>query len=1046
MSIPRIAIARPITMFMISAIIILLGAISVTRLPVDLLPDVTYPRVSVMVRYPGVGPQEIEQLITRPIEQTVSAVAGLEQLESSSNEGSSRVSLAFAWGTDLNEAMDDMRMRLDRVRGRLPLEAEPMQIFRQDSNAMPIMSLGIEGNYDRVTLREMAENQISQRLERVDGVAAVTTYGGLRRQIHVQLSKEKIAALDLPVDRITALLRSENQNTPLGEVNQGERTYLLRSQAQFQSLDEIRNLVLMTRGGVPIYVRDVAEVVDTTEDLRSILRINGRPGVRLSVQKQSGTNTVQVSDGIRAEIDRINTEMPNIKLNVLDDSAIYIRRSINSVQEHAMLGAGLVTLIIFAFLRSFRSTLIVCTSIPISVIGTFALLYFAGYTLNIMTFGGLALGIGMVVDAAIVVLENAYRHMEHGKDRVTASIEGSEEVWGAIVASVLTHIAVFVPLLFLTGVSSILFKQLSVVVIFSLLMSLLVAVTIVPVLCARLLKLPPPESERRGIGGRIFTWSEKFLEGMDDTYRRLLHKALEHRPTVLAIGAASIIAAVLLFPLLNTELAPQTDEGVVTVSAELAAGTRIERTDAIMGRLEEMVRQFVPEAETMIASAGVGGGGSPGMGGGGGGTSRGFIQLFLVPKDDRQRSSDQISFDLRRQLSGIPGVIVRANASGGNNQITRLMSGGQGNDARMGIEIRGEDLDEARRIALDVQDLLQTIPGIADPRLARDEARPELAVQVDRPKAALFGLNTTQVANTIRTNVAGTVAAQFRQGGYEYPIIVRLKLEDREQVSDVNDVMVSTASGVSMPVKNMMVIQSQLGPSQIERKNQERLVMVSAEPEIPLSEAVKAVTARLPEINRPQTFSIGFGAEVEQQERTFNELRLVLILALILVYAVMASQYESLRDPFIIMFSVPTAAIGVVLALYLTGTSFNLQAYLGVIMLGGIVVSNGILLVDYTNILRRRDGMALREAVEVAGRTRLRPILMTALATMLGLVPMALGIGEGSELQVPLARVVIGGLLTSTFITLVFVPTVYTLFEEGLSGLRRKRPQQAAAH
>ena len=1046
MSIPRIAIARPVTMFMISAIIILLGGISVTRLPVDLLPDVTYPTVSVIVRYPGVGPQEIEQLITRPIEQTVSAVAGLEQLNSSSNEGSSRVSLSFAWGTDLSEAMDDMRMRLDRVRGRMPIDAEPMQIFRQDSNAMPIMSLGIEGNYDRVTLREMAENQIGPRLERAEGVAAVTTYGGLRRQIHVQLSKEKIAALDLPVERISTLLRSENQNTPLGEVNQGERTYLLRSQAQFQSLDEIRNLVLMTRGGVPIYVRDVAEVVDTTEDVRSLLRINGRPGVRLSVQKQSGTNTVQVSEAIRAEIDRINTEMPNIRLNVLDDSSIYINRSIHSVQEHAMLGAGLVTLIIFLFLRSFRSTLIVCTSIPISVVGTFALLYFAGYTLNIMTFGGLALGIGMVVDAAIVVLENAYRHMEHGKDRVTAAVEGSEEVWGAIVASILTHIAVFVPLLFLTGISSILFKQLSVVVIFSLLMSLLVAVTLVPVLCANLLKLPPPVEERKGLGGRLFTWSENLLESMDESYRRFLHKALVHRPIVLGIGAASVIAAVLLFPLLNTELAPQTDEGVVFVSAELAAGTRIERTDAIMSRLEQMTQQLVPEAETLIASAGAGGGGGGG-GFGGGGTSRGSIQLFLVPKDQRERSSEQIAFDLRRQLSGIPGVIVRAQASGGNNQLNRLMAGGQNNDARMGIEIRGEDLDAARRIALEVQDLLQSTPGIADPRLARDEARPELAVQVDRPKAALFGLNTTQVANTIRTNVAGTTAAQFRQGGYEYPIIVRLKQEDRELVADVNDVMVNTASGVALPVKNVMVIQSQLGPNQIERKNQERMVMVSAEPEIPLSEAVKAVTARLPEIQRPQGFSIGFGAEVEQQERTFRELRLVLILALILVYAVMASQYESLRDPFIIMFSVPTAAIGVVLALYLTNTSFNLQAYLGVIMLGGIVVSNAILLVDYTNILRRRDGMELREAVEVAGRTRLRPILMTSLATMLGLVPMALGIGEGSELQVPLARVVIGGLLTSTFITLVFVPTVYTLFEEGWSGLWKKHPHhQVAAH
>jgi HAE1 family hydrophobic/amphiphilic exporter-1 len=1033
-------------MFMISAIIILLGGISLTRLPVDLLPDVQYPTVSVRIQYPGVGPQEIEQLLTRPIEQAVGAVAGLEQINSTSQEGSSSVRLLFAWGTNLSEAMDDLRTRLDRVRGRLPEDAEALTIFKVDSNAMPIMSLGIEGNYDRVVLREMAENIISQRLERVNGVASVTTFGGLRRQIHVELSKEKIAALDLAVDRITALLRSENQNTPLGEVNQGERTYLLRSQSQFQNLDEIRNLVLMTRNGVPIYVRDVAEVKDTTEDIRSLLRINGRPGVRLSVQKQSGTNTVQVADGVKAEIERINLEMPNIRLNVLDDSSVYINRSIHAVQEHALIGAFLVTLIIFCFLRSFRSTLIVCTSIPISVIGTFALLYFNGYTLNVMTFGGLALGIGMVVDAAIVVLENAYRHMEHGKDRVTAAIEGSEEVWSAIVASILTHIAVFVPLLFLTGVSSILFKQLSIVVIFSLLMSLLVGVTLVPVLCAYLLKLPLPAEERKGIGGTLFTASEKFLDGMDEAYRRLLHKALVHRPIVIGAGVLSVVAAVLMFPLLNTELAPQTDEGVVSVFAELAAGTRIERTDAIMGRLEQMVQQLVPEARTMIASAGVGGGG--GMGGpGGGGTSRGYIQLFLSPKDERERSSDEVAFDLRRQLSGIPGVIVRANASGGNNQINRMMSGGMGgNDGgRMAVEIRGEDLEVGRRVALDVQALLQGTPGIADPRLARDEARPELAVQVDRPKAALFGLNTTSVAATIRTNVAGTVAAQFRQGGYEYPIVVRLREEERRLATDVNDIMVTTASGAMLPVKNLMTIQSQLGPNEINRKNQERIVQVSAEPEIALSAAVEAVNRRLPEINRPQDFSIGFGAEVEQQAKTFSELRLVLILALILVYAVMASQYESLRDPFIIMFSVPTSAIGVVLALYLTGTAFNLQAYLGVIMLAGIVVSNAILLVDYTNVLRRRDGMELREAVEVAGRTRLRPILMTSLACMLGLVPMALGIGEGSELQVPLARVVIGGLLTSTFITLVFVPTVYTLFEEGWSGLWKKHGHQEPA-
>jgi HAE1 family hydrophobic/amphiphilic exporter-1 len=660
-----------------------------------------------------------------------------------------------------------------------------------------------------------------------------------------------------------------------------------------------------------------------------------------------------------------------------------------------------------------------------------------------MTFGGLALGIGMVVDASIVVLENAFRHMEHGKDRVTAAIEGSEEVWSAIVASILTHIAVFVPLLFLTGISSILFRQLSVVVIFSLLMSLLVAVTLVPVLCANLLKLPPPPAERKGIGGKLFTATENLLEGMDNSYRRFLHKALSHRPIVLGVGAISVVAAVLMFPYLNTELAPQTDEGVVMVSAELAPGTRIERTDAIMARLEASVKQFVPEAETVIASAGQQGGGGGGGGGGfgGGGTSRGYIQLFLVPKDNRKRSSEQVAFDLRRQLTGIPGVIVRANSGGGNNQIDRLMSGGLNNGGgRMSVEIRGEDIAEGRRIAQDVMDLLQTTPGVADPRLSRDDARPEMAVQVDRPKAALFGLNTSQVANTIRTSVGGTIAAQFRQKGFEYPIVVRLREEDRMYINDVNDVTLTTPAGASLPAKNLMSIQSQLGPAQIDRKNQERIVTVSADPEVSLSQAVDAVNQRLPQLARPQEFTVGFGAEVEQQARAFNELRMVLILALILVYAVMASQYESLRDPFIIMFSVPTAAIGVVLALYLTNTSFNLQAYLGVIMLGGIVVSNAILLVDYTNVLRRRDKMELREAVEVAGRTRLRPILMTSLATMLGLVPMALGIGEGSELQVPLARVVIGGLLTSTFITLVFVPTVYTLFEEGLPGLRKKRP------
>jgi hydrophobic/amphiphilic exporter-1 (mainly G- bacteria), HAE1 family len=1055
MSIPRFAIQRPVMMMMLCSIIILIGGISLTRLPVDLLPDISQPTVSVRVNYTGVGPLEMEELVTRPLEQQLSAVQGLEQMNSSSNEGSTNIQMNFVWGTDLNEAMNDIRTRIDRVRNRLPEDADPPVVQKFDSNAQPIMGLAVEstdGALDRVALRELAENSLSPRLERVPGVAAVTVGGGLRRQIHIDLSREKITALDLSVDRVVNVIRNENQNIPIGEVYRGDRSLLLRSQGQFENLDQIRNLVILTKNGVPVYLKDIADVIDSTEDIRSVLRINGRPGVRMQVTKQSGTNTVQIAVGVRAELERINREVPGVKISLLDDSAKFIERSIGAVQEHVMIGSILVVLIIFLFLRNFRSTLIVCTAIPISVIGTFALLYFGGLTLNTMTFGGLALGVGMIVDAAIVVLENSFRHMEHhGKDRMTASIDGSEEVWSAILASILTHIAVFVPLLFLEGVSSIMFRQLSIVVVFSLLMSLFVAVTLVPVLCSRLLVLPPPPDKRRGIGGMLYGFSERFLTGMDEAYTRLLHLALGHRIWVIGTAAASVAVAMVILPTLPTELSTQADEGQVQVSVELAQGTRIEVTDPVLVRIENAISELVPEAEDVITNAGGGGGGGGGNygPGGPGAVNRGNLQILLKPKDERTRSSDQIAFDLRRQLSGIPGVIVRANASGGNNQLNRFLSGGNQGGGRLSLEIRGESLDDARKVALAAKDLLDTVPGVADARLGRDEGRPELSVRIDRAKAAILGVSATTLANTIRTNVAGTQAALFRQTGNEYPIIVRLKENQRQGVGDVDDVLVSTPNGMVLPAKNLIRVEDAIGPSNIQRKNQQRIAYVSAEPEGTLSESVKAIQDRLPQLHAmmPKDFNVGFGAEVEQQAKAFDQLRTVLILALVLVYAVMASQYESLRDPFIIMFSVPTAAIGVVLSLKLTGTSFNMQAYIGIIMLAGIVVSNGILLVDYTNVLRHRDKMALRDAVVLAGRTRLRPILMTSIATGLGLVPMSLGIGEGSELQVPLARVVIGGLTTSLLITLVLVPTVYTLFEEGLPAIfkRSKRVQPAEA-
>jgi HAE1 family hydrophobic/amphiphilic exporter-1 len=1037
MSIPRLAIHRPVTMFMISAVVTLLGAISLSRLPVDLMPEFEQPTINVRTSYPGVGPLEMEELITRPIEQAVSAVPGLTRIESQSSEGNSQVRLNFDWGKDLSEATDEVRTRLDRIRNRLPEDAENPTIFKFDSNILPVMQLGVEGDLDPVTLREVAQNEIAPRFERVDGVAGVSVNGGVRRQIQIELSKEKITALNLGVDRIVQTLRQENQNTPLGEIDQGDSTLLLRSQGQFQSLEDIRNLVILTRERVPVYLRDIAEVKDGTEERRNFMRINQKPGVQIQIQKQSGKNTVQVAAGVRKEVQRINDEGSDVKLFVMQDNAIYIERAIANVQEHALIGGVLVVLIIFAFLRDWRSTLIVSTSIPVSVIGTFALLYFGGYTLNTMTFGGLALGIGMIVDAAIVVLENTHRHLHMGKDKMTAAIDGSEEVWSAILASTLTHIAVFIPLLFLSGTASILFGQLSIVVIFSLAMSLFVAVTIVPVLCSRWLRTPEEEAAARGVFARLFRLSERFLDGMDERYRRVIHVALNHRPTVFAGAAALMVVAVMLYPRIGTELLPQADEGEVNINADLGVGTRIELTEDVLLQLEERVKEFVPEAVTIITSGGGGGGNNSGGGGGGGRSHRGQIRIVLQPRDQRTRTNEEIAIALRRQLTGLPGVAIRANPSGGNWQMNRLLGGGNNNDSRLALEIRGHDLDDARRIARDARELMEGTPGLADVNIQREEGRPELAIRVDRPKAATLGLSVATVATTIQTNVAGTTAAQFRERGNEYPIVVRLREEDREQLSDVGDVLLSTPSGQVVPAKSVMAVNREAGPVQIDRKNNYRIARVNADTEIPLSEAVKAVQGRLDQLRLPPDFSAGFGSEYEEQQQSFNQLRLVLILAVLLVYAVMASQYESLRDPFIIMFSIPVAAIGVVLGLLLTDTDFSMQAYIGVIMLAGIVVSNAILLVDYINTLRRRDKLPIRQAVELGGRTRLRPILMTSIATMLGLVPMAMGFGDGGELQAPLARVVIGGLLASTMVTLVLVPAVYTLFEEGFRGLRK---------
>ena len=558
------------------------------------------------------------------------AVSGLDQVTSTSSDGRSTVQLNFVWGTDLTVAAEDVRTSLDVVSDRLPDDASAPTIFKFDADALPIVFLGIDGDFDPVTLREIAENDVAPRIERVPGVAAVSVTGGQRREIRVELARDKISALNIAPDTITSVLRTANQNIPVGEIDEGDTTYLVRSQGQFASLEDIRGLVVTTRDGVPIYIRDIAEVRDTTEDLRSIVRIDGRPGMQLTVTKQSGENTIAVARLVRDELTRVNREVSGIEVSVLTDTSEFIEQSVASVQQMVLVGAVLVVIVIFTFLRNLRSTLVICSSIPISIIGTFALLYFNGYSLNTLTFGGLALGVGMIVDSAIVVLENTYRHMEQGQDRVTAAVSGSEEVWAAIIASSLTQVAVFVPLLFLTGIASIMFGSLAVVVIFSLSVSLFVAVTLVPVLCSRLLRVPEP-GDHPGAVGRFIAASGRMLDGLDDGYRRLLHRALAHRVTVVIVAGLLFATSLALLPLVGFELAPAADEGQTQITAELPVGTRIERAAEALTRIEQLVEQSVPEAESVMAQTGS----LRPFGPGGGMSDRLNVTVDIGPRDRR---------------------------------------------------------------------------------------------------------------------------------------------------------------------------------------------------------------------------------------------------------------------------------------------------------------------------------------------------------------------------------------------------------------------------
>jgi len=1017
MRISQTAVSRPVLTSMIALIVIILGAVALSRLPVDLMPDVTYPTISISTSYSQASPLSMEELITRPIEEAIAAVPGVQEISSRSSEGNSNVSVRFAWGSDLDAASNDIRDRLDRIISRLPDGASRPSLRKFDAAAAPVIMLGVVSDLEPITVRQILEDQVSYRLERVDGVASVNIFGGLSREVHINIDPHKLNAMNIPLDQVVTRIRAANVNRPTGTLMRGNHQITVRVPGVFENLDELRQTVIMQTGGASVYLGDIAEVVDSSSKVTRLVRINGSPGVQISINKQSGTNTVRVARGVTEELQEINRSIPQIEILPLVDSSVYISQSISNVTLSALLGGILAILILLFFLRNLGSTAVIATAIPISVMATFGLLYFNGFTLNLMTIGALALGIGQLLDNSIVVMENIYRHKELGKPANEAAVDGAGEVGAPILASTLTSVVVFLPLLFMRGMTGIMFQQLAFVVVFSLLCSLVTALTLVPMLSSKYLG---KESSSAAEPRRISQSVGRILGRMDLLYKRILAWSLDHRLKTSLIGVALLVLAILLSGLIGSELMPMADEGEIRVSMDMEAGTRLEVVNAKMQDIERHL-DGIPEITNLITTVG---------GGWWGASNTGSVRISLIGKSERQRSDEEIASEIRQKLANIPGGRIRVRTVT-NNRLTRSLGGGGG---RIEIQVRGHEMEEAYALAAKIQSALESVDGITDVNLSRTAGAPEDLLIIDRLKAAELGLSIQQISSALETVLSGNTAGEFVDHGKEYPIRVQVKNADQMPIEELLSLSVTNSFGNSIVLRNVIEVTSSESSTVIERVNQERMIDVSANLfGRNISRVISDIQAELDQIPVPLGFGVEIVGDYKEQQESFRELFIGIVLALVLIYMVMASQFESLKDPFIVMFSVPFAFIGVVAILLLTDTTFNIQSYIGLIMLGGIVVNNAILLVDTTNNLRRKDGYELREAIETAGQRRLRPILMTALSTVLGLTPMALGMGEGGETQAPLARAVVGGILSATFITLVLIPVVYSFFEGGKS-------------
>ncbi|MBN1424853.1 efflux RND transporter permease subunit [Candidatus Fermentibacteria bacterium] len=1030
MRITQTAIKRGVTFLMIYIVAVGFGLFSLGRLRVDLWPRLDFPMIAVITQYTGVGPFDMETVVTRPLEEAVASVQNVKTVSSTSRQGLSLLMLEFGWGTDMNQAEIDVRNALEWVEDYLPPDVTDPLVFAFDPAMQPIgfYTVGSEV-HGLAELRRISELELEPRIERIPGVASASTTGGLQREIKVLLDPVRLRARSTSAQQVELALQMNNRQVPSGWIDDEHQEFTIQTQGEYQSLEQIEQTAVASMEGSVVRIKDVADVVDGFVESRQQVWTNGKPAVILILQRQSDANTVSVTRELKKRLPGIMAELPKgVAVEAVYEQAEFINRSISNLGTTAIQAVLLTIVVLLVFLRNIRSSMIVALSIPISIIVTFAVMDQAGLTLNMISMAGLALAVGLLVDNSIVVLESIYRHRERGAEAWKAAEVGTNEVAMAITASTLTTASVFVPVLFVPGIAGEMFNDMVVTICFSLAASLAVALTLVPLLASRMLRIKDGTTPRSGfdrLGDRIGAGIDKARA----RYLVALRWSLFHRRVVLISAAGLFVLSVILLTTRGGEFLPHSDMGFVQVAFDRSAGTSLAATETSVRTLHEIVNNAVPEAEMVYTNFGQGEGVFAAFSASG--SNQGEMMIRLKPRSHRARSMQRIQDDLRERVNAIPDLNVRFEDRG-----AEAFFGGAGDIA---VEIFGHDLEVAEALARDIVATVEGIRGVATTEVSVEDAAHELKIRLDRQRIADLGLSTAQVGQVISTSVLGSVATRYREGGDEFDVRVQLREDARRNHVDIGNILLMTPGGRQVPLRAVADLSFGTAPAAITREDQERKVTVAIDVSgRDLRRTTTDVQRALAQIAVPNDFRVEIGGSAKEMMESFMFLGIAFIVAMALTYMVMASQFESLVDPFIILFTIPLSIIGVALGLTLTGTTLSVMSLIGIIMLIGIIVNNGIVLVDYTNQLREQ-GHPLFEAIMLAGEARMRPVIMTALTTMLAMLPLALGLGESGENWAPMARSLIGGLLVGTALTLVVVPVIYAALETGAQKRRERR-------